>query len=51
MEKPMLAMVTLINRLRSDENGASLSGQIVVLAVLIAAVIAFIAGIGQWYHH
>ena len=47
----MRSIIKLINRLKSDENGASLSGQIVVLAVLIAAVIAFIAGIGQWYHH
>jgi hypothetical protein len=47
----MLGMVTVINRLKSDESGSALSGQIVVLAVLIAAVIAFIAGVYEWIKH
>ena len=47
----MLGIVTLINRLRSDENGATLGTQVVVLAVLIAAVIAFIAGAYEWIKH
>jgi len=44
----MLAIVTLINRLKSDENGASLIEYTVLLAILLVAVIAVIAGVGQW---
>ena len=47
----MRRIVTLINRLRSDENGLALGGQIVVLAVLITAVIAFIASVHEWIKH
>ena len=47
----MRRIVTLINQLRSDENGLALGGQIVVLAVLIAAVIAFITGVVEWIKH
>ena len=47
----MLGIVTVINRLKSDENGAALTGHIVLLAIVIVFVIAIIAGVGQWYHH
>ena len=47
----MFAIVTLIDRLKSDENGAALTGHIVLLAIVIVFVIAIIAGVGQWYHH
>jgi len=46
----MLARVTLINRLKSDENGA-LTGHTVLLAIVIVFVIAIIAGVSEWYHH
>jgi pilus assembly protein Flp/PilA len=44
----MRSIVKLINRLKSDENGASLIEYTVLLAILLVAVIAVIAGIGQW---
>jgi len=44
----MRGIVTVINRLKSDENGASLIEYTVLLAILLVAVIAVIAGIGQW---
>ena len=44
----MRSMVKLINRLKSDENGASLIEYTVLLAILLVAVIAVIAGVGQW---
>ena len=44
----MRSMVKFINRLKSDENGASLIEYTVLLAILLVAVIAIIAGIGQW---
>jgi len=46
----MLAIVTLINRLRSDENGTALTGHTVFLAILMIAFIAMIAAVSQWYH-
>ena len=46
----MLAIVTLIDRLKSDENGA-LTGHTVLLAIVIVFVIAIIAGVSEWYHH
>ena len=44
----MRSIVKLINRLKSDENGASLIEYTVLLAILLVAVIAVIAGVGQW---
>jgi pilus assembly protein Flp/PilA len=44
----MRSIVKLINRLKSDENGASLIEYTVLLAILLVAVIAIIAGVGQW---
>ena len=44
----MRSIVKLINRLKSDENGASLIENTVLLAILLVAVIAIIAGVGQW---
>ena len=44
----MRSIVKLTNRLKSDENGASLIEYTVLLAILLVAVIAIIAGVGQW---
>ena len=38
----------LMNQLRSDENGAALIEYTVLLGILLVAVIAIIAGVGQW---
>jgi pilus assembly protein Flp/PilA len=37
-----------ITKIRSDEDGASLIEYTVLLAILLVAVIAVIAGVGQW---
>jgi hypothetical protein len=48
----MRGIVTVINRLKSDENGATLGAQVVVLAAVTVAVIAIITGIGhEWIKH
>ena len=51
----MRAIVTLVNRLKSDENGTALTGHTVFLAILMIAFIAIIAAASQWYqqwyHH
>jgi len=44
----MRSIVKLINRFESDEDGASLIEYTVLLAILLVAVIAVIAGVGQW---
>ena len=44
----MRSIVRLINQLKSDENGASLIEYTVLLAILLVAVIAVIAGVGAW---
>ena len=44
----MSSIIKFLNRLRSDENGASLIEYTVLLAILITAVIAVIAGVGKW---
>jgi len=44
----MRRFVQLITQIRSDENGASLIEYTVLLAILLVAVIAIIAGVGQW---
>ena len=46
----MLGVVTLINRLKSDENGTALTGHTVFLAILMIAFIAIITAASQWYH-
>ena len=44
----MSSIIKFLNQLRSDENGASLIEYTVLLAILLVAVIAIIAGVGQW---
>jgi len=44
----MRRFVKFIAKLRSDEDGASLIEYTVLLAILLVAVIAVIAGVGQW---
>ena len=44
----MSSILKFLNRLRSDENGASLIEYTVLLAILLVAVIAVIAGVGKW---
>ena len=44
----MPSIIKFLNRLRSDENGASLIEYTVLLAILLVAVIAVIAGVGAW---
>jgi pilus assembly protein Flp/PilA len=44
----MRSIVNRINRLKSDENGASMIEYTVLLAILLVAVIAIIAGVGHW---
>jgi Flp pilus assembly pilin Flp len=43
----MLSIVNLINRLKSDESGASMIEYTVLLAILLVAVIAIIAASGS----
>ena len=38
----------LVRRLGKDEDGAALIEYTVLLAILLVAVIAVIAGVGQW---
>jgi pilus assembly protein Flp/PilA len=44
----MSSIIKFLNRLASDENGASMIEYTVLLAILLVAVIAVIAGVGQW---
>jgi pilus assembly protein Flp/PilA len=44
----MRRFVEFITKFRSDEDGASLIEYTVLLAILLVAVIAVIAGVGQW---
>ena len=44
----MRQFVRFITQISSDENGASLIEYTVLLAILLMAVIAIIAGVGKW---
>jgi pilus assembly protein Flp/PilA len=44
----MPSIIKFLNQLASDENGASLIEYTVLLAILLVAVIAVIAGVGSW---
>ena len=44
----MSRFVEFVTKIRSDEDGASLIEYTVLLAILLVAVIAVIAGVGQW---
>jgi pilus assembly protein Flp/PilA len=44
----MRQIVKIIKQLSSDESGASMIEYTVLLAILLVAVIAIIAGVGQW---
>jgi pilus assembly protein Flp/PilA len=44
----MRGLVTLIKRLKSDEDGATLLEYTVLLAIILVAVIAIIGAVGAW---
>ena len=44
----MRQFMQFITKIRSDEDGASLIEYTVLLAILLMAVIAIIAGVGKW---
>ena len=44
----MRSIIKLMNQLKSDEDGAALIEYTVLLAILLVAVIAVIAGVGGW---
>ena len=44
----MREVVKLVRQLKRDEDGASLIEYTVLLAILLIAVIAVIAGVGGW---
>lgn len=44
----MQSLIKLMNRLKSDENGAALIEYTVLLSILLVAVIVVIAGVGTW---
>ena len=46
--RSLVKVKNLISQFKSDENGASLIEYTVLLAILLVAVIAIIAGVGQW---
>jgi pilus assembly protein Flp/PilA len=46
--RSLVKVKNLISQFKSDENGASLIEYTVLLAILLVAVIAVIAGVGQW---
>ena len=46
--RSLVKVKNLISQFKSDENGASLIEYTVLLAILLVAVIAIIAGIGKW---
>jgi pilus assembly protein Flp/PilA len=43
-----MALISLLNRIKKDENGAALIEYTVLLGILLIAVIAIIAGVGGW---
>jgi pilus assembly protein Flp/PilA len=43
-----ISIMKLMKQLTSDEDGASLIEYTVLLAILLVAVIAIIAAVGQW---
>ena len=44
----MRSVVSLMKQLKNDEEGASLIEYTVLLAIILIAVIAIIAGVGGW---
>ena len=46
--RSLVKVMNLISQFKSDENGASLIEYTVLLAILLVAVIAIIAGVGAW---
>ena len=46
--RSLVKVMNLINQFKSDENGASMIEYTVLLAILLVAVIAIIAGVGKW---
>ena len=46
--RSLVKVKNLISQFKSDENGASLIEYTVLLAILLVAVIAVIAGVGKW---
>jgi pilus assembly protein Flp/PilA len=44
----MRSLISLMNQLKSDEDGAALIEYTVLLAILLIAVIAIIGGVGGW---
>jgi pilus assembly protein Flp/PilA len=44
----MHAVISLIKRLKSDEDGATLLEYTVLLAIILVAVIAIIGAVGSW---
>jgi pilus assembly protein Flp/PilA len=44
----MHAAISLIKRLKSDEDGATLLEYTVLLAIILVAVIAIIGAVGTW---
>ena len=44
----MRSVATLMNQLKSDENGATLIEYTVLLGIMLVAVIAIISGVGAW---
>ena len=46
--RSLVKVKNLISQFKSDENGASLIEYTVLLAILLVAVIAIIAGVGGW---
>src|SRR3974390_778555 len=46
--RSLVKVMNLVSQFKSDENGASLIEYTVLLALLLVAVIAVIAGVGKW---
>ena len=46
--RSLVKVKNLISQFKSDEDGASLIEYTVLLAILLVAVIAVIAGVGAW---
>ena len=46
--RSLIKFMSLINQFKSDEKGAALIEYTVLLAILLVAVIAIIAGVGKW---
>ena len=47
----MPSVSNLVKQLKTDEDGASLIEYTVLLAILLVAVIAIIAAVGQWVNN